>query len=327
MSIAPQAESTLVNLPPTSVIPNAGSNQPVSFISLLRGENDSTSEILRSDYQMVRSGPGLGPAASKRQPTVNSETCRNKTEAQSNKFSPSPGYRKSLQECMSDRESPSKKIRPDPDLVRLPASLEDRNSYLGKTLKGDNGVVDSSLRWASVLTGRQRSTSPENNKPWTGSILERQLRKGIESVSVSHVSSSTPSESGNKHSFNIGMQSSDTQRTNHRVNESAVGSSSVHVAEIGRTEDYRRKLDQTSRFTPFGNETNGPGMSIAVISRPEVSRADIDRMDRNDENLRRLLSASTPECMTCKNRTSGTGNNDSSSSVPESETPKRAHLK
>ena len=54
----------------------------------------------------------------------------------------------------------------------------------GRTPIRDNGTIDAAVRWAAILEANKPKQTSGNTKPWTGSILETQLRKGIENVNT-----------------------------------------------------------------------------------------------------------------------------------------------
>ena len=275
-----------------STIPRPGSINPPSFISLLSDENESTSEILRSDYQLVRGGEGLGSGfASHTQSSfmkpISSTIDREKSV--SNKTSTetptSIGIRKS-ENTILDLESAPKRHKIEPDLIAK-SPLGDPSSNLVKAPVRDNGTVDAAVTWAAILeANKPKQNSSGNTKPWTGSILETQLRKGIENVHTSQVSSSTQELTADKgSSLNQDAHLQNNQRLNSGVSGAVVSSTfSVSKQEIKPNEETPRcGMVDRQRKLPIVYDSRS-------VSKPILLEQTPNGKDK-DENLRKLLSS------------------------------------
>ena len=296
-------------------IPRQRSIKPLSFVSLLRGDNDSTSEILRSDYQLVR-GEGLGSGVI---PQTQSIFTKPEREASgSNKFnvirSDILGNRKSAEETVSDLESPSKIQKTEPDLIPKTAVPGDPSLYLDKTPIRDNGTIDAAVRWAAILEANKPKQTSGNTKPWIGSILETQLRKGIENVNMSQISSSTPSLETDASPWNHGVQRANSlsnQRMNSGVITVVSSTSSQSQSDISDVSNVENKpKEQISRYSILESQLKLPQAGTSISTKPKVP---VKKQEMRDENLRKLLSSN----FTTLNRT---GNGDTSNSDTESET-------
>ncbi len=285
----------------TPVIPKPGSMQPVSFINLLRSENDSTSEILRSDYQLAKSGLGPEAGSKKQQHKVSSQS----RETQRDDFgfpiarTGFSGYRKSTDEIGCDSESPPKRQKSEPDLVTL--TCAPAGSYLNKSPLKDNGTVDTSARWAALLEEKQgKLTKVDDNdtaRISAGSILEAQLRKGIEKVSMSYVPDSYAPVVGSDPRIPFGSP------TDHSI-DARLNSSNIPSPSVAE------KISFSNTTSENKNPTSGPSLPQDQPNdrddrhqKDHVTSTTVDVITTNvemanprfesgkDENLRRLLSS------------------------------------
>ena len=303
-----------------SIIPRPGSMNPPSFISLLSDETESTSEILRSDYQLVRGGEGLGSGfASHTQsnfikPTSSTTDRQNSVSKRIGNATPTSMDIRKSENTLFDLESPPKRHKVEPDLITKSPPSGDPSSNLGKAPVRDNGTVDAAVRWAAILeANKPKQNSSGNTKPWTGSILETQLRKGIENVHTSQVSSSTQEWTPDKgSSLNQGAHLQNNQRLNSGVSIAVVSSTSLPGQ--GDHSDVRKQeikpTEETSRCGIVDRQRKLPNVyDSRSVSNPIMPEQKPNGKDK-DENLRKLLSSGPWK----------TGNGNPSNSDTESET-------
>ena len=295
-----------------STIPRPGSTNPPSFISLLSDENESTSEILRSDYQLVRGGEGLGPGfPSHTQSTFVkpiSSTINRQNSVSKNLGTTTPtstGIKKSGENTLFDLDSPPKRHKAEPDLIPKSPPSGDPSSNLGKAPERDNGTVDAAVRWAAILeANKPKQNSSGNAKPWTGSILETQLRKGIETVNTSQVSSSSSTREwtpDNGSPGKLGVHLQNNQRLNSGVSIAVVSGTSLQ-GQSDNSNVRKQGIEQREETSIYGK----------VESQRKFPKVHDPNGKDKDENLRKLLSSGPWK--------TGNGNGDPANSDTESET-------
>ena len=103
----------------------------------MRGDNDNTSEILRSDYQLVRGGEGLGSGGFPQTQSINTNPISSKPEKGHNGDdkiniirSNLVGSRRTIQERVSS-DSPPKRQKTEPDLIPKPSVIGDPGPHPG----------------------------------------------------------------------------------------------------------------------------------------------------------------------------------------------------
>ena len=311
-----------------STIPRPGSTNPPSFISLLSDENESTSEILRSDYQLVRGGKGLGPGFPSHtqstfvKPISSTIERQNSVSKKIGTTTPtSTGIKKSGENTLFDLDSPPKRHKAEPDLIPKSPPSGDPSSNLGKAPVRDNGTVDAAVRWAAILEGNKpKPNSSGNAKPWTGSILETQLRKGIENVNTSQVCSSSSSSStrewtpDNRSPGNLGVHLQNNQRLNSGVSVAVVSSTSLQGQSDNSSVRKQgiEPIEETSIYCKVESQRKFPNVhDPRFVSDPIILEKKPNGQDK-DENLRKLLSSGLWK--------TGNGNGDPANSDTESET-------
>ncbi len=168
----------------SSTVPShtiGGGYNSLSFMSLLKADTESTSEILRSDYQMVRGGLDT--------PTSNKA---------SHIGGPASTYQEGYYTPPHEDRISSVNIIKAADSTQPPVVIKKARSA-SPTYSGpirDNAVIDNAVKWAAVLHSRERARTPNREVPGKGgSILEKQLRAnlGMDIVNKSESGKSKPS--------------------------------------------------------------------------------------------------------------------------------------